>query len=109
MSFFLSPLTLHIVCAILRYGSYLPEPCELGEGGVFMNQYEFSDRLYQLCKEKHITTTQLAEAIGRSPRQVNRYRNGQCKNISLEVLTSIADALNISLSDLLQCNTDKRF
>ena len=74
---------------------YLPlEPWKLGEGGDHMDQYIFADNLCRLCRKKHISVEQLAEAIGKSPRQINRYRNGQCRNISLVTLNLIAEALD---------------
>lgn len=66
-----------------------------------MYQYIFADNLCRLCKEQHVSVNELADAIGKSPRQVNRYRNGQCKNISLGTLIKIAEALNVNLAELL--------
>lgn len=54
-----------------------------------------------LCAKRNISAEALAEAIGKSPRQVIRYRNGQCKNISYTVLKQIADALETDLDVLL--------
>ncbi len=74
-----------------------------------MDQYIFADNLCRLCRKKHINVEQLAEAIGKSPSQINRYRNGQfgkspsqinryrngqCRNISLVILSLIAEALD---------------
>lgn len=66
-----------------------------------MYQYIFADNLCRLCREQHISVTKLADAIGKSPRQVNRYRNGQCENISLGTVEKIASVLHVSLSELL--------
>lgn len=64
--------------------------------------YTFSDNLCRICKKQQISIDTLAEAIGKSPRQISRYRNGQCKNISLDTLIKIASVLNVSLSDLFE-------
>ena len=77
------------------------EPWELGEGGENMYQYTFADNLCKLCKEQNITVDELAYAIEKSPRQINRYRNGQCKNLSLNTIIKIATVLNVSIQDLL--------
>ncbi len=66
-----------------------------------MHPYEFADNLCRLCKEQHISVNQLADAIEKSPRQVNRYRNGQCENISLQTSLKIAEVLQVSLNELL--------
>ena len=77
------------------------DPWKLGEGGVIMYQYKFADNLCRLCKEQHISVNELADKIQKSPRQVNRYRNGQCENLSLETLGKIASVLNVSITELL--------
>lgn len=66
-----------------------------------MDMQKIAENICRLCKEQHISVDVLAERIDKSPRQVNRYRNGQCKNISLKTLASIADALNTSITVLL--------
>ena len=65
-----------------------------------MDQFIFADNLCRLCRQKKISVEQLAEAIEKSPRQINRYRNGQCKNISLATLSKIAAVLDVDLADL---------
>ena len=77
------------------------EPWKLGEGGAHMYQYTFADNLCRLCEEKHISINELADKINKSPRQINRYRNGQCENISLKTLSKIANVLDVSIIDLL--------
>lgn len=67
-----------------------------------MFQYRFAENLCRICKEKHISVNELAEMIGKSPRQVNRYRNGGCTNISCRTLEEIAKALQVDLCDLLR-------
>lgn len=66
-----------------------------------MYRYVFADNLCRICKEQQISVDFLAESIGKSTRQINRYRNGQCENISLDTLSKIAHALNISIAELL--------
>ena len=70
-----------------------------------MYQYIIADNLCRLCREQHISVNQLAEAIDKSPRQVNRYRNGQCENISLSTLLKISKVLHVSLFELLTDHT----
>ena len=78
-----------------------PNPWKLGEGGDYMYHFIFADNLARLCKEQGCSVNALARAIGKSPRQVNRYRNGQCENISLKTLAKIAAVLDVSITDLL--------
>ena len=65
-----------------------------------MDQFIFADNLCRLCRQQKISVEKLAEAIEKSPRQINRYRNGQCKNISLATLSKIAAVLDVDLADL---------
>lgn len=78
------------------------EPWRLGEGGDKMYQYIFANHLCELCDKRQITIDELAELIGKSSRQVSRYRNGQCPNITLTTLKKIADALEVPLVELLK-------
>ena len=74
---------------------------EIASGGEDMDQFIFADNLCRLCRQKEISVEKLAEEIGKSPRQINRYRNGQCKNISLDTLSKIAEVLNVDMAYLL--------
>lgn len=65
-----------------------------------MSQYTFADNLCRICKEKKISVNVLAEAIGKSPRQINRYRNGQCRNLPIETLEKISHVLKVSMDEL---------
>ena len=65
-----------------------------------MYHYIFADNLCRLCKERQISVEELADRIDKSPRQINRYRNGQCENISLQTLAKIATELDVSIADL---------
>lgn len=66
-----------------------------------MDRFKVADNICRLCQEQNISTEDLAEAIGKSPRQVSRYRSGQCRAISFETLSAIAEALNTHISVLL--------
>lgn len=66
-----------------------------------MDKYKIAENICRFCKEQNVSVETLAESIGKSPRQVNRYRNGQCETISLETLNAIADALHTSAINLL--------
>ncbi len=78
------------------------DPRKPGEGGEKMYHYIFADNLCRLCKERNISAAVLAEKIGKSLRQVNRYRNGQCENLSLNTLARIAEVLDVGITDLLK-------
>ena len=66
-----------------------------------MYHHNFAENLCRICKEKHISVEMLAEAIGKSPRQINRYRNEQCRDIPLSVVEEIASFLEVSPAELL--------
>lgn len=66
-----------------------------------MFQYIFAENLCRICTEKHISINQLADSIEKSPRQISRYRNAQCENLSLGTIEKIAQVLQVSVVDLL--------
>ena len=66
-----------------------------------MDHYRIADNICRLSKEQGISVESLAEAIGKSTRQVNRYRNGQCKTIPMDTLNAIAHALQTDAISLL--------
>lgn len=66
-----------------------------------MDRYTIARNICRLCEEQQICVEQLAEMIGKSTRQMNRYRNGQCKTIPLDVLNTLADALHTTIPELL--------
>lgn len=76
------------------------DPWRLGEGGGYMYRYTFAENLCRLCKERQISVNELAEKIEKSPRQISRYRNGQCGTISLDTLAKIASVLQVQIADL---------
>lgn len=67
-----------------------------------MYQYQFANNLCELCNKRNISVDKLAELIGKSSRQVSRYRNGQCQNITLSTLEKIADVLEVHIAELLK-------
>lgn len=70
-----------------------------------MYQYIFANNLCRICQKKHISIEELAEAIGKSPRQVSRYRSGQCDNLSLKTMEKTAVFLDVALSELIAEST----
>lgn len=90
----------NVVSAIIRLR--LPvEPWQLGEGGDHMDKYLIAENICRLCKEQNMSVESLAEAIGKSVRQVNRYRNGQCETIPSNTLEAIAEALHTNVVTLI--------
>lgn len=67
-----------------------------------MYQYKLANNLCDLCEKQGISVEDLAERIGKSSRQVSRYRNGQCQNITLATLERLADVLEVSIAELLK-------
>ena len=92
-------MTSHVVSVKMILSAL--EPWKLGEGGDAMDKYILAENMCRLCKEQNISVEQLAELIGKSPRQVNRYRNGQSDAIPFTVISAIADALHTSPARLL--------
>ena len=66
-----------------------------------MNRYLLGSKLRALSKEQKLSVEQLAELIGKSPRQVARYRSGTCKSIPIDVLEDLACALHTTVSVLV--------
>ncbi len=66
-----------------------------------MDNYRIADNICRLSKEQGISVESLAELIGKSTRQVNRYRNGQCNTIPIKTLNAIANALHTDAISLL--------
>lgn len=58
-------------------------------------------------KEKKLTQQQLADAIGKSKSIIEKYEADKIENHSFVVLKSIADILDINISDLLDEKFDK--
>lgn len=61
---------------------------------------DIKESLRKYRKEKGLTQLELADNIGVSLRTIQRYEIGK-RNATIEALQKIADALEISLSDLL--------
>jgi transcriptional regulator with XRE-family HTH domain len=60
----------------------------------------FSKRLIAIRKERGLTQTQLAKAIGTSPRMIAYYEH-HVKNIPSHVILKLAKALKVSADELL--------
>lgn len=68
---------------------------------------EFSQRLKQLRKEKHLTQAQVAERIGVTASMVSSYET-DIRLPSYEVLVKIATLFGVTV-DYMLCREDKRF
>jgi transcriptional regulator with XRE-family HTH domain len=62
------------------------------------------DKIRALRKSKKMSQSKLARVSGISGDYMNRIELGKVKNIGLEKLNKIAEALNVSLVELLQTN-----
>lgn len=74
-------------------------PCGVPQN---MYQYKLANNLCRICDEQNISLDELAERIGKSSRQVSRYRNGESANITLSTLEDIANVLGVHLFELLK-------
>lgn len=68
---------------------------------------DFSQRLKQLRKDKHLTQAQLARRIGVTASMVSSYET-DIRLPSYEVLVRIADVFGVTV-DYLLCRQEKRF
>lgn len=68
---------------------------------------EFSQRLKQLRKNKHMTQEQVAKRIGVTASMVSSYET-DIRLPSYEVLVNIANLFGVTI-DYLLCREDKRF
>ena len=66
-----------------------------------MQDFEFGNRLYQLRQKAHLSQTQLGEKVGVSDKTVSKWETGKTKP-GLEMATGLADALGVSLDELLR-------
>lgn len=60
-------------------------------------EYNLSNRVKELCRQRNIQLKELAARMGVAPESLSRAING---NPQLSTLTSIADSLSISVSEL---------
>jgi len=67
---------------------------------------EISEKLKELRKERHETQAQVAESVGMTLRQYQRYEAGNQKP-GLDYLCALADHFEVTL-DYLACRTDER-
>ena len=65
-----------------------------------------ANRLKELRKEKKITLEELAALIGTSKQTIHRYENGIIANIPHEKVKRLAEALDVSPSDLMGWDSD---
>lgn len=68
---------------------------------------DFSQRLKQLRKDKHMTQAQVGERIGVTASMVSSYET-DIRLPSYEVIVRIADLFGVTV-DYLLCRQDKRF
>ena len=68
---------------------------------------DFSQRLKQLRKDKHMTQAQVAKRIGVTASMVSSYET-DIRLPSYEVMVRIADLFGVTV-DYLLCRQDKRF
>ena len=68
---------------------------------------DFSQRLKQLRKDKHMTQAQVAARIGVTASMVSSYET-DIRLPSYEVMVQIADLFGVTV-DYLLCRQDKRF
>lgn len=61
----------------------------------------FKDQLRQARIRANMTQVQLAEAVGMTPRTIQNYELGARKPREYEIVAKLADALNVSIDDLL--------
>ena len=65
-----------------------------------MNTYEtVKARIYELCKEKHITINKLATLSGISCSSLKNILYGKSKNPGITTIKILCDGLDITLSD----------
>lgn len=68
---------------------------------------DFSQRIKQLRKDKHMTQAQVAARIGVTASMVSAYET-DIRQPSYEVMVKIADLFGVTV-DYLLCRQDKRF
>ena len=64
-------------------------------------QGQFGARLVRLRENKHITQRALAEMVGVSPQYLYKVEYGQRRDIGIELLTRLCNALDLSADTLL--------
>ena len=65
------------------------------------NQLTTSKRLHELIEEKHITYTEMERLSGVPKSAIQRYASGETKKIPLDRIFRIAQALGVSLYDIV--------
>lgn len=64
-------------------------------------------RIYELCKERHITPNALSYMSGVSQSTIKSILNGESKNPGIVTIKKICDGLDITLVDFF--NTDEYY
>ena len=68
---------------------------------------DFSQRLKQLRKDKHLTQAQVAQLVGVTPSMISSYET-DIRLPSYEVMVRLADVFAVTV-DYLLCRQNKRF
>lgn len=68
---------------------------------------DFSQRLKQLRKDKHLTQAQVAQLVGVTPSMISSYET-DIRLPSYEVMVRLADVFGVTV-DYLLCRQNKRF
>ena len=61
-----------------------------------------NSNIRKIRKEKHITTTKLAEELGISQSSIVRYENGSVKYVPVDLIKKMADIFKCSTDDLIE-------
>lgn len=70
-----------------------------------MGIYEFVvNRIYELCKERHITPNALSYLAGVSQSTIKSILNGESKNPGIVTLKKICDGLDITIVEFFDTN-----
>ena len=68
----------------------------------------FGEKLKQIREKKKMTQSQLALKLGVTQRTISYYENNTSKPTNIQLITNIANALDVSIDDLLDIEEDKR-
>lgn len=72
-----------------------------------MQDFEFGNRLCRLRQKAQLSQTQLGEKVGVSNKAVSKWENGKAKP-GLDVVSRLADALGVSLDELLHAAPEEK-
>ncbi len=74
-------------------------------GGIFMNEL-LGNRIKMLRVSKNFTQEQIAERLGISRQKFSRIENGS-NSITLDILSKVAEILDVSVSDITRVLDEK--